>query len=55
MVIPQVREIDVLPFGFISMIQLVQSLVPKDLIKVLDDGNPTILPAWDLMVCSCVA
>ena len=31
---------------------LLQSLVPKDLIKVLDDGNPTVLPAWDPMVCS---
>ena len=32
------------------MLQFLQSLVPKELIKVLDDGNPTVLPAWDPMV-----
>ena len=43
--------IDLLLFGLILMLQYLQSIVPKDLIKVLDDGNPTILPAWDPMVC----
>jgi len=38
----------------IFMLPLLQCLVAKDLIKVLDDGNATVLPAWDPMVClSC--
>lgn len=27
-----------------------RQLAPKDLVKVLDGGNPTVLPAWDPMV-----
>lgn len=55
MVIPRVREIDVPLFGLIMTLQILQSVVPKDLIKILDDGNPTILPVWDPMVCFRVA
>jgi len=39
------------------MLPLLQCLVAKDLIKVLDDGNATVLPAWDPMVrlsCSSI-
>jgi len=34
---------------FVYQVVIPRSLVPKDLIKVLDDGNPTVLPAWDPM------
>ena len=38
----------------ILILPLLQSLVVEDIIKVLDDGNPTILPVWDAIVClSC--
>ena len=46
----KVCEIGLPLFGLILMIQLSQSLIPEDLIKILDDVNPTILPAWDPMV-----
>ena len=32
------------------MLPCLQSLVAKDLIKDLDDGNQTVLPAWDPMI-----
>jgi hypothetical protein len=28
-----------------------RQLAAKDLVKILDGGNPTVLPAWDPMVC----
>jgi bleomycin hydrolase len=34
---------------FVYQVVIPRPLLPKDLIKVLDDGNPIVLPAWDPM------
>jgi hypothetical protein len=50
-VIPRVRDRFTIGSSSILMLPFLQTLVATDLIKVLDDGNPTVLPAWDPMVC----
>jgi len=34
---------------YVFQVVIPRQLAPKDLVKVLDGGNPTVLPAWDPM------
>lgn len=35
---------------YVFQVVIPRQLAPKDLVKILDGGNPTVLPAWDPMV-----
>lgn len=35
---------------FVYQVVVHKSFAPKDLVKVLESGDPVVLPAWDPMV-----
>ena len=37
-------------YRYVFQVVIPRQLAAKDLVKVLDGGKPTVLPAWDPMV-----